>query len=217
MARSKVKPVKVKCSNCARETNHNVLAEEQLSGDLQGIKWWSVYQIIQCRGCEEISFRQVGTSTEDIDPYTGNLLSSESLYPHSSSERKPIEGSHFFPGRTRRIYIEVLKALSHSAPVLAAIGLRALIESICLEQKTKSKTLSKAIDELASMGHLSYKQAAFLHEHRFMGNIAAHEIVPPRPEHLVAALDIAETILKTIYVLPGIAEGLRRSQKRAKT
>jgi len=39
-----------------------------------------------------------------------------------------------------------------------------------------------------------------------MGNVAAHEIVAPKPTELVAALDIAETLLKTIYVLPEVAE-----------
>ena len=60
----------------------------------------------------------------------------------------------------------------------------------------------------AEMGHLSNTQANFFHKHRFMGNLAAHEIVAPKPEHLIAALDIAETLLKTIYVLPTLAESL---------
>jgi len=47
------------------------------------------------------------------------------------------------------------------------------------------------------MGLLSAKQAEFLHNHRFMGNEAAHEIVAPN-RRLVAAIDIAETLLKTI-------------------
>ena len=60
------------------------------------------------------------------------------------------------------------------------------------------------------MGLLSKKQAEFLHNHRFMGNEAAHEMVAPKPEHLVAALDIAETLLKTIYVLPKMADKIKK-------
>jgi len=43
-----------------------------------------------------------------------------------------------------------------------------------------------------------------------MGNEAAHEMVAPKPEHLVAALDIAETLLKTIYVLPEMADKIKK-------
>jgi len=70
------------------------------------------------------------------------------------------------------------------------------------------------IDELASVGLLSKKQADFLHSHRFMGNEAAHEIVSPKPEHLIAALDIAETLLKTIYILPEMAEQINKKKKK---
>lgn len=120
-----------------------------------------------------------------------------------------MEGYEGFPHKSKRVYRETLKALSSGMPLLAAIGLRALIESICLEQKTKSRTLAKGIDELAANGLLSQRQAQFLHNHRFMGNLAAHEIEAPKPEHLIAALEIAETLLKTIYILPKIAEQIK--------
>jgi len=133
----------------------------------------------------------------------------EQLYPDRTEERVPIDGSENFPGKTRRIYTEVLKALNHGAPILAAIGLRTLIESICIEQKTKSTNLAKGIDALADMGLLSKRQAEYLHTHRFMGNVAAHEIVASKPQELIAALDIAETLLKTIYILPEVANTIK--------
>ena len=115
-------------------------------------------------------------------------------------------GHDTFPGKKKRIYIETLKALNSQTPILAAIGLRALIELICLEQKTRATNLVKRIDELAEFRLLSAKQVEFLHNHRFMDNEAVHEIIAPKPEHLVAANDIAETLLKTIYLLPWVAE-----------
>lgn len=96
-------------------------------------------------------------------------------------------------------------------PILTAIGLRTLIESICLEQKTKTDILARQIDELSGMGLLSTKQAEYLHSLRFMGNDATHEIIAPPPRHLISALDIAETLLKAIYILPNIAGELQKS------
>ncbi|MCP4640309.1 MAG: DUF4145 domain-containing protein, partial [bacterium] len=143
------------------------------------------------------------------NPCTEELQPNERLYPDRLGGREPMPGHDSLPVKTKRIYLETLKALNVQTPILAAIGLRALIESICLEQKTTATNLAKGIDELAQMGLLSDKQAEFLHNHRFMGNEAAHEIVAPKPEHLIAATDIAETLLKTIYILPDMAEQLK--------
>jgi hypothetical protein len=208
---SKTNKVKVLCRMCKHATNHDVLFSKGTSGETDDgdIKWWNSHQVLQCCGCDEISFRTTDQNTESIDPYTGNLEVMEVLYPSRTEGRPPMEGHENFPVKTRRIYSETLKALNHNALILAAIGLRALIESVCLEQKTKAKVLAKGIDELAESGLLSKKQAQFLHAHRFMGNVAAHEMVAPNATELVAALDIAETLLKTIYVLPEVAEKMK--------
>lgn len=198
------------CRSCKRVTNHVVLAQHEIDGEEFGgdLRWWETHQIIQCMGCNEISFRTVSTCTEDWDPETDRLIESVKLYPEIINARDPIEGYDRFPHKTIRIYLETLKAVNHQISLLAAIGLRVLIESICLEQKTETRDLKEGINKLADMGLLSDKQAEYLHSHRFMGNIAAHEIVAPNPQHLVAALDIAETLLKTIYILPDMAKQL---------
>ena len=168
--------------------------------------WWNEYQIIQCRGCENVAFRWTTSSIDNIDPATGQLDPYVMLYPDPRTNRTPIPGMEHFPGKTRLAYLETLKALDSNLPLLTAIGLRTVIESICLEQKVAGHNLQARIDQLAAQGHLSNKQADFLHNHRFMGNVAAHEIDPAPLNHLAAALDIAETLLKAIYILPHLAD-----------
>jgi hypothetical protein len=173
-------------------------------------QWCETYQIVQCLGCDDISFRQISSNSEDYDLEKDEYSETEHLYPDRISGRQPISDYEKFPEKTKAMYLETLKALNNKIPILAAIGLRAIVESICLEQKTKSKNLAEGIDELAKMGLISTKQAEFLHNHRFMGNEAAHEIVAPKPQYLVPALDIAETLLKTIYVLPSLSDKLKK-------
>lgn len=201
----------VLCGACGSQTNHEVLFAQQVSGETADgdIRWWETYEVVQCRGCERIAFRIVGTSTEDFDPNTGDFVETETLFPTPTADRAPIHGYERFPARTRRVYGEVLKALGRGTPILAAVGLRALIESICLEQEVSGRNLAERIDNLSAMGLLSIRQAELLHTHRFLGNVAAHEIVAADPKELVAALDIAETLLKAIYVLPETASGIR--------
>jgi hypothetical protein len=196
-------PIKTRCGDCGRETDHSILEDHGCSGynEDAGIQWESKYQIVKCLGCGEISFRHVYDSSEEMQE-------TEERYPDPYA-KKPMDEYSSFPRKTRWIYKETLKALSNDMPILAAIGLRALIESICKHQKTTGSNLGKRIDQLVDMGHLTKTQADFLHQHRFMGNEAAHEIEAPESDALDAALDIAETLLKTIYVLPKKADKMK--------
>jgi hypothetical protein len=202
-------PVKTHCGECRNETNHSILTKHEYSGHNEDadIGYWGEYQIVQCGGCGEISFRHVYSSSEEPQE-------TEERYPNPDV-RKPIDGFTSFPKKTRWIYQETLKALSNDTPILAAIGLRALIESVCKHQKTTANDLKGRIDQLIGLGLLTKTQADFLHQHRFMGNEAAHEIESPDSDDLDLALDIAETILKTIYVLPKKADRIRSGRGSA--
>jgi hypothetical protein len=204
--------VKAICGGtCKGITSHNIVAKHDSSGEeCDGeIQWWENHQVIQCCGCENLSFRKVHSNTELFDPRTGKLEQSVTLFPEPLGARSLMDGCDHFPSKTYRVYAETMKAVNHSLPLLAAIGLRTLIESVCLDQSVPGGNLQDRINQLATQGLLSQKQADFLHNHRFMGNLAAHEIEAPKPEHLVAALDIAETLLKTIYVLPTLADEIK--------
>ncbi len=198
------------CNGCKRETNHEILAKHGHSDhdEKYGISWWIDYEMLECQGCDTVSFRTVHANSEDIDYETGKPYASIEIFPEPAKGREPISDSDEFPPLTRRVYLETLAALTSNAPILAAIGIRAIIESVCKDLNTGKKNLQENIDELANLGHLSTAQAEMLHKHRFMGNVAAHEIQPPKPAHLIVALDITETLLKTIYVLPKLAATL---------
>lgn len=202
--------------SCGRETNHDILASHKEKGFEPNyeIHFGADFQIIRCCGCDTVSFRESRWNSEDIDYETGELNPEVKIFPDRASGRNIINGSEHFPQKTRKIYVEVLKAMNASCGLLAAIGLRALIESICLDQKCVGKDLKDRINGLASQGLLSTKQADVLHKHRFLGNVAAHEIESPQPVELIAALEIAETLLKTIYVIPELEAQIQPTKKR---
>jgi hypothetical protein len=157
-----------------------------------------------------MSFRKAFSYFDDIDQATGEPNETASIFPEPDiGQRIPLFDQKDLPPKTYRIYIETIKCFNRGLHILAAIGLRAIIESVCLEQKVKGGNLQKGIDRLATEGHLLKAHADFLHNHRFMGNLAAHEIEPPPMEDFIAALDIAETLLKTMYVLPRLAAKIK--------
>ena len=214
MAKKK-QPIGVACNSCGRRTNHDVVVAHSKNGEEEGWGWWAIeYQVLRCLGCDTISFRESSWNSENIDHETGGPLVEEKLFPDRNSTRRPITGYEHFPPKTRRIYSEVLNSLGISCWLLTAIGLRTLIESICLDQKCKKKNLKERITELATKGLLSKVQAQVLHNHRFLGNLAAHEIEAPQPLEILAALEIAETLLKTIYVIPQLEKQLKPNKAR---
>jgi hypothetical protein len=208
--------IRVLCEQCCKETNHEVLAAQTTKSSPEDeYNWCTDYQIVRCCGCDTISFREETLNEDDYDPETGELIPTIKLYPHRMARRRSLENYYYLPPTIGRIYREILSAMNNSSVILAAIGLRALIEGVCTDQKVKGSTLENMIDSLSSEGVLSTNQAKILHAHRFLGNVAAHEIMPAKPHELVAALDIAETLLKTIYILPKIADEITTGKKKS--
>jgi Domain of unknown function (DUF4145) len=88
------------------------------------------------------------------------------------------------------------------------------VEAICKDQKIEGRTLEKKIDKLAEQGLMTKPQADLLHEERFIGNAALHELEPPSEGDLKLGIDIIEGLLGTIYILPGKAKRLRAARER---
>src|SRR5437879_4502278 len=191
--------IEIDCTECKRTTSHDVLHTAGVGGNDEdsGSHWGAEYQTVQCRGCGAISFGVWSWNSEDTDE-EGQPIAFRVLYP-SRTIRKPIENYYYLPTMVRGVYEETLRALSNKAPILAAIGTRAVVEAVCKDKGCTAGNLEKSIDLLVDKGHLAADQADFLHLQRFMGNAAAHEIAAPEQDELGAALDIAENLLINLY------------------
>ena len=66
----------------------------------------------------------------------------------------------------------------------------------------------------SSKRYLVQTQADLLHEERYIGNFALHEMKTPTKEDLEDGLQIIEVLLKTIYVLPDHAARLRTQREK---
>ena len=78
---------------------------------------------------------------------------------------------------------------------------RAIIESICLDQKITGKNLQIKINKLVQNKLISEKDGNRLHSIRFIGNDSVHEMEVPTEEKLRIALDIAEQLVKNLYLV----------------
>lgn len=227
------------CGSCMQVTNHVVLQSVDWEGfeeigSFQGvpetIDWSSNYQIIQCSGCDSISFRHKSWCSEDQGmSCTGQFDDGSEirLYPHRSEQTRPIKDYYSVPSRLRGIYMEMLECFNGGMPTLCAAGLRALIEGVCVDRNVldglvtiekddgsvvtkRRKNLQGKISGLGEKGFLSSQNTESLHEHRFLGNEAVHQLSKPTLKELGLAIDIVEHLLDSLYEVPKKGGELKR-------
>lgn len=200
----------VECTKCSGKTSHTALATVDIIGregdSNYSFDWHTGHQLTQCLGCKSISYRIVSSNSEDYyHDERGNIVhpESEKLYPPRITGVKGLgDEAIYLPQKVRQIYEETLSALSVNAPVLAAMGLRALVETVCKEKEAVGGDLFKKIDSLVEKRVLTPVGATILHKIRTIGNAAAHEVKPHSERQLSLALDIVEHLLKDVFILP---------------
>lgn len=202
--------VTIACTTCAGKTAHEVVGSVDQSGEVGDIQWDRKYQIVRCRGCNEISFRLETSSSEDYyqvgeDEWEYDI--SEKLYPSRVEGIKSLGGDEvYLPNDLRKIYDETIHALTNDCPILAGIGLRALVETVCKDQKAVGFNLYEQIESLDKMRILTPAGAKTLHQVRTLGNTAAHEVRPHTLKQLSLAIGVVEHMLKDIYILPKLVQ-----------
>lgn len=110
------------------------------------------------------------------------------------------------PLQIRKIYVETHQAFNANLPVLAGIGLRALVEAVCKEKNAEGKALSNKIDYLADNKILTTSGQELLHKIRTLGNKSAHEVQPHSLKQLALAMDVVESLLKDVYIYPNLVK-----------
>lgn len=202
--------------------------------DVGSVDWKDWYQIIQCLGCDTFSFRHKNWFSEAQEYYGPNQFHdgiTTVLYPPRSKDILNTKDFYNVPKNLRSIYKEVVNCFNGDSPVLCAAGLRATIEGLCAAQavtdgpveiKKKDGTvkverrdnLEGKISGLCEKGILTKSNANILHEHRYLGNSAVHELTRPAEEDLRLAIEIIEHVLESLYEIPEKADVLRANRAK---
>src|ERR1700687_4456089 len=154
--------IDVPCGICKRPTKHLILSDVVVQGNAEpetDYQWHNEYQIVQCQGCENISFRKTHSNSEDAHP-VGNgdqweYSTYSDVYPNPEEGRQPVEDINLLPQKLQRIYEETMRALNLGQPVLTGIGIRAIVETVCKDKNAIGSDLSKKINNLVAQGVLT--------------------------------------------------------------
>lgn len=212
------------CSNCKRDTNQKVICEKKVTYNEES-GWWDItkYQIIECKGCDSISFRKLYDDVAQSQGADYGLETwTQELFPKRSINTIHIKSLHNTPTNVKNMYRETIDAFNNNQHILCSAGMRSIIEGVCKERgiekgevddgkggKKYSRKLDGKIEALASNGFLTKDKANILHELRFLGNEALHELTSPSSDELKIGIEIIEHTLDNLYEFEHKAKKLR--------
>lgn len=214
--------LKSHCNSCRQETNHGVLFEHVVIKEQPEIDhiFKDKYMVIQCLGCDSVSYLTEDKYTSAPQLPEDDWIVSVRNYPASVYDEPDFdilshEKYDLFPDTICELYMEIESAFKSDSLILAALGLRTLVEAICIEQGMEEYLLSDKIKSMASRGLISGNEVPILDKLRELGNASAHEIKRFPSDQLGYALEIVNHVLISVYILPKINKKLKtKSQRR---
>ena len=99
------------------------------------------WEIIQCVGCETVSFRELWLTNEDWVPNEGPKPTVY-RYPEVDKDQVPIKSFRQAPYNINKIYEESIQSFNIGNYILCAAGLRVVIEGICEEEIAKNEQMT---------------------------------------------------------------------------
>lgn len=218
---NKEQTIWVTCAACGHQhRKHRVLHEkiEKHYEDFDGPPLYTEFhRFVECMGCESVKYV---TSKEDFnDPY-GRGEYNFKVYPDAPGTEcrrsAVITEDDYVPEAVWKMYKETINALNADIRTLAGGGLRATVEAICIDSGIANGNLQDKINELSNRNLLTVTQTELLHEERYLGNAALHELETPAYQDIEDGLGIVEGLINTIYILPKKAERLKKRREAKK-
>ena len=120
------------------------------------------------------------------------------------------------PSDVKAIYEETLAAIKNKLFIIAGIGLRAILDTVCREQHigAEKDSLAKRLKSMCEKHLISEEEQAVLLKTKDIGNSSAHEGKSLNAYEVESVLIVVEYLLKKIYLLPAIQRDLERGKEK---
>lgn len=200
------------CRNCKGKRNHKTLFEKKNTGsEADGAyQWVERFLMIECSGCETISFAQVfgDNLMYNIDNENNKIeyYVDTTVFPYYIDNCREIKDKYLLPEVIKIVYQETLNAFKSNCFILTAGGFRAIIEALCNHLKIRKDDLSVRINLLYEKGFLTKSESKRLHSIRFLGNDSLHEMEVPKVSQLIIVLEIVNHLLENLFIHDKIIE-----------
>lgn len=221
--------IKVYCYDCDKITNHENLfsaAKEETypdydeNNDIEDVTRKMSYNVVLCLGCETHSFLETTAYSNDLDENDEPIIYT-ALYPDPEEFENEEENGFYLggdeiralPPLVKNLYKEVIVAFRNDLDILAGMGLRALLEALCMHRNITGRNLKLKIENLHKEGYISRREMPILQKLREIGNSTVHQIRKPSSAVLDNALGIINHTLKTVYYIPKVDAKIKSKSK----
>lgn len=116
----------------------------------------------------------------------------------------------FDEGNLHDLLAEIYVALRNDQRALAAMGIRALLENVMVEKVGDHGAFSANLKAFETDGYVSRNQRERLETILEAGHAAMHRLYKPSKEDLITLVDIAESIVESIYIHHPKVERLKK-------
>lgn len=199
---------RIYCNSCKSETKHDVKSShEQSYYEDHGQNRPSYYEetkyfFLICRGCDTATLEEKSTSSGMYD-YDGDAIYNYSYYPKRkfSVEREAKKFRHV-DKKLNGIYKEIMISFQQELNVVTAMGIRALLEGICVLEGIDDKKawgLEKKLNHLTDVSSIPITIVEGLKKIKFIGDDAAHRLNTPEKHVLSLSIDLLESLITHMY------------------
>ena len=210
--------VKCWCNRCRLKTLHTVEAEHAVKVPgmvVHGneMRRHEHYMVVQCRGCEEIHFLKVSIGSEDVvwaigyeHPFDSPTL--QESYPPRNVVRDPPKWLKLLEPDLRDLVEEIYLALHVDAYRLVVMGTRAVLERTIIDKCSDQGSFGKNVSKFVDKGYLAQANSEAVTAALDVGSAAIHRSYEPDLEAILDVLEIVESVIHAVYVVP--ESGMRR-------
>lgn len=225
---------KIYCHVCKVRTNHSYIEkyiEEVHNVDDSGFSWIDEYYIAKCLGCDSISFyREYGdvdmieyNSCGEMVHYTDKYVYPEEpvKIDYEQTFKYKLLDFKSAPEVIQELYKQVVSSFELQHYLLAAVGLRMIIEGFCNDQEIvdgvkytnagnvrvdengdikRFSDLEGRINGMEEKKLITPVNTKILHQIRHLGNATAHELEVPKRSTILNAIKIIENLITNVYV-----------------
>jgi hypothetical protein len=184
--------------------------ERHWSHDEAGVEANDTWSILECCGCENVTFVHTHWFSEDweIGDNGPQPIVHRDLYPPSPPRPMPEWASELWLSLSRKdlwvvkLHDDIYAALATGAFSLAAMGTRAIVDFVVTSKVGDAGGFAEKLKTMRVKGLITEVQADILGAAFEAGSAAAHRGYSPEREDVYTLLDITETLLRHLYIDP---------------
>ena len=181
------------------------------------------YYVLQCSGCDTISFLENYSDTEMYDySHDGEMkyYNRETIYPPRIARKLPqwLGNLRFIEDELYDVLQEIYVALQNDLPVLATQGTRTALEIAMTKKVGDKDTFLDKVNAFIEAGFMQKDLKQPLLDALNAGSASAHRGYKPNNREISEIFDLVEGIIHAVFIIPQKAKSVEaKTPKRKKS